>query len=105
MRFMQDGASPHRALTTVAWLNRKRVRRLNGGVWPPQSPDLNPIEHVWPIVLRTLSGQVFAGKEDLWVALQSAFAAVPVADIKRLYASMPRRIEAVIAAHGGHTRY
>ena len=102
---MQDGASPHRALSTVAWLNKKRVRRLNAGVWPPQSPDLNPIEHLRPIVLRTLRGQVFAGKEDLWVALQAAFGAVPAEQIKALYASMPRRIEAVISARGGHTRY
>ena len=74
-------------------------------MWPPQSPDLNPIEHLWPIVLRTLRGQVFAGMEDLWVDLQAGFFAVPAEQIKALYASMPRRIEAVISASGGHTRY
>ena len=102
---MQDGASPHRALSTIAWLNAKKVKRLNGGVWPPQSPDMNPIEHLWPMVLRKLNGSVFSGKESLWTALQAAFAAIKPSQVQRLYASMPRRMKAVIAAKGGHTRY
>ncbi len=27
------------------------------------SPDMNPIEHVWPIVGRMLEGQVFSGRK------------------------------------------
>ena len=104
-RFIQDGASPHCALSTIAWLTQHKVRRLNGGMWPPQSPDMNPIEHLWPIVLRKLNGSVVGGKEELWSALQAAFAAVQPSEVKALYASMPRRMAAVIAARGGHTRY
>ena len=81
------------------------VRRLNGGVWPPMSPDINPIEHLWPIVGHMMRGQVFSGKESLWTALEHAFAAIPAAKVKALYASMPDRMAAVIAARGGHTRY
>ncbi len=69
------------------------------------SPDMNPIEHVWPIVLRLLEGRVFSGRDSLWEALKVAFAKVPAADIKRLYASMPSRIVALKKANGGHTRY
>ena len=66
-RFRQDGASPHRALTTQAWLNRNKVSRFNAGFWPPMSPDLNPIEHVWPMVLKRLNGAIFSGKDQLVV--------------------------------------
>lgn len=79
--------------------------RFNGGVWPPQSPDLNPIEHLWPMVLHKLRGHVFAGKDQLWSALQAAFAEISPEQVKALYDSMPNRMRAVIAARGGHTRY
>ena len=103
--FQQDGASAHRANSTTYWLQRKRVARHNGGVWPPMSPDMNPIEHLWPWVLRRLEGAVFTGREQLWTALQEAFAAVPASYVNSLYASLPHRMQAVIAARGGPTRY
>ena len=103
--FQQDGASPHRARSTTTYLKKNRIRRFNRGEWPAMSPDMNPIEHVWPIVLRLLEGRVFSGRETLWAALKVAFAKVPVSDIKRLYSSMPSRIAALAKAKGGHTRY
>ena len=69
------------------------------------SPDLNPIEHIWPYVVKRLEGSVFAGRDQLWTALQEAFAAVPVAYVHSLYNSLPRRMDAVIGARGGPTRY
>jgi hypothetical protein len=66
---------------------------------------MNPIEHLWPMVAQKLSGSVFSGKEQLWSALQDAFASISPSQVKALYDSMPRRMEAVISARGGHTRY
>lgn len=81
------------------------IRQLNFGVWPPQSPDLNPIEHLWPIVARKLAGHTYTGKEGLWNALKQAFAEVTVNEVQRLYGSMPTRVLAVIKAKGRHTRF
>ena len=69
------------------------------------SPDLNPIEHVWPLVTRNLKGAVFSGREQLWSALQEAFAQITPREIQKLYASMPDRLACVKAQKGGHTRY
>ncbi len=102
---MQDGASVHKARTTTSWLRNKRVRMFNGSVWPSNSPDMNPIEHVWPIVGRKLVGKVFSDRDALWSALQTAFAEVTPEQIRKLYASMPNRIRALYMAKGGHTRY
>ena len=104
-RFMQDGASVHRARTTMNWLTTNGVRLFNGGIWPPNSPDMNPIEHVWPLVPRQLAGRVFSGRDDLWAALVVAFGRITPAQIVSLFASMPRRIAALKKAKGGHTRY
>ena len=81
------------------------MRRLKNGEWPPYSPDLNPVEHIWPVITRTLQRDIFTSKEDLWSSLDQAFQNLPRGDIVRLYGSMQRRVAAVIAANGAHTRY
>ena len=73
--------------------------------WPASSPDMNPIEHLWPMVLRKLGNRVFPTREDLWDGLKQAFGEITAAQVQALYASMPRRIKALKKAKGYHTRY
>ena len=47
--FMQDNARPHTARVTTAFLNDNNIDVLP---WPAQSPDMNPIEHVWDHIGR-----------------------------------------------------
>ena len=44
LQFMQDGAPGHRSKATKAELLRRGIQLI---LWPPYSPDLNPIETVW----------------------------------------------------------
>lgn len=103
--FQQDGAPCHKSAHTTQWLKDKQVRMLNKGDWPPCSPDLNPVEHIWPYVNRALEGMVFANKNELWDELQKAFAAISPDTVLNLYNSMSRRMAAVMVANGGHTKY
>ncbi len=97
--FLQDGASVHTAKTTMQWLKDHKVEMLNNGIWPSMSPDLNPVEHVWP---RQLRDRVFNTRGELWAALEFAFAQVSKNDILRLNASMNRRC---CSCNGAHTKY
>ena len=81
------------------------MKSYNGGQWLPMSPDLNPIEHLWPMVPKRLEGSIFSGREQLWTALPEAFASISPREVKALYDYLPRRMAAVISSRGGPTRY
>src|SRR5215216_1071098 len=102
--FQHDGDPKHRANSTKQWLKRNKVTVLD---WPPQSPDLNPIEHLWNEVdrrLRHLPGQI-SSKDDLWNKIQQVWKEFDVETCTNLIRSMPERIHDVIKARGGYTRW
>ena len=85
--FMDDNARAHRARVVTEFLEGQGIERME---WPARSPDLNPIEHVWDMMGRSLE-QLEAhplGLQQLGVALEAAWDALDVRDINRLISSM-----------------
>jgi len=61
--FQQDGAPSHRAKSTVEFLQRTVPNFIEPSVWPPISPDLNPVDYA------------------VWVALQQSVYCIPISNL------------------------
>ncbi|GFU25368.1 transposase domain containing protein [Nephila pilipes] len=75
--------------------------------WPPNSPDLNQIEHIWDVMGRQLRVQrpPIRNISDLRDRCLNIWYNLSPVIYEGLVAPMPRRVEAVLRAKGGPTRY
>ena len=75
--------------------------------FPPQSPDLNPIENLWDRLMREKVKHNPTSKDNLWDVLNQCWNNLKPAVLRELVHSMPTRVKAVLKAKGaiGHTKY
>ena len=75
--------------------------------WPAQSPDLNPIEHLWDVLERKLRERQKQPKneDELFDFLLEKWKNIFLDIIENLANSMPRRVVKVKEANGYPTRY
>jgi transposase len=100
----EDNAPIHTCKLAKAWRESRDMVTLT---WPPYSPDLNPIEHVWYLikcVIQKMNPRPMS-IPSMKAAILKAWDEYNVDVMDRLVDSMPARIAAVIKARGGNTKY
>ncbi|GFW17362.1 transposable element Tcb2 transposase [Trichonephila clavipes] len=102
--FMQDRAPCHTARSIKAVLAEQNIPLLD---WPGNSPDMSTIENVWELMKREVAKNVITNKTQLLERIIRVWNHHPQMQetVQSCIDSMPRRIEALIAAKGGTTKY
>ena len=100
--FQQDNDPKHRSLLVKEFIKAKKIRDIE---WPSQSPDLNPIEHLWEVLDRAVRQDSYKNKDEFFEKLREHWAQIPITALIKLVDSMPARCAAVIAAKGYPTKY
>lgn len=101
--FQQDNAPAHVGST----LEVLKSLDISNMIWPPSSPDLNPIEKCWSWMKDYVQAQVGDRGINRMSELQELVhrsweTAVTRERLQKELDKMPRKMEAVIAAGGGH---
>jgi transposase len=101
--FQQDNARPHTAKVAMQFINENRIRTMD---WPPQSPDLNPIENLWAEVKKSvLRKPKPSNLSQLDILVKQAWYDIPPEYCRKLIMSMPDRVTACIRVGGKPTKY
>ena len=110
--FQQDNATIHTAHITRGWFADNNILVMD---WPPNSPDMNPIEHVWRELKAKLhtqfpdtyaiSGRPKHVQEVLSERLKVVWSELQDDVFERLILSMQARVKALYNAHGWYTAY
>jgi transposase len=107
--YQHDNDPKHTAKVTQAYLEQIHMTEREGRLlyWPAQSPDLNPIEHMWAYLKFQLSKYDTrpSSCEELWKRISAEWYKIPVEFRRDLIRSMSRRLMAVHRAKGKHTKY
>ena len=102
--FQHDNDPKHTSKKAKNYLSNQKYNVLE---WPSQSPDLNPIEHLWQQVKRAIYYRVdrASSLDHLFQIVKEEWEKIPVANMQKLVHSMPDRCKEVIKKKGGSTKY
>ena len=103
--FQQDGAPAHTARQTQEWLALKCPEMINKDEWPPNSPDLNPLDyHVWGAMLHMYQKYTPkpTNKTELQAVLEKIWDDLPQQSVEKAIMSFRKRLQMCVKADGGH---
>lgn len=95
--WQQDNAPAHTARIVTSWL-KENVQCLAD--WPPNSPDLSPIENLWGRMWADALKLKPKDTDELWNAVQTVFRNYPESYIRDLIMSFRRRLQLCVECGG-----
>ena len=103
----QDGAPSHTARNTIAYLRGENVAFIEPDMWPPNSPDSNPVDYaIWGALQeRVYKGRKFDTVDQLKQAIVLEWRALQQRFIDRSISEWRRRLQCVVDQNGGHIEH
>lgn len=102
----QDGAPAHTAKKCQEFCGQNFPNFLPKDLWPGNSPDLNPVEHLWAKLQESVLIEPRPrNREQLIDRVQETWGQIGQDYLRSLAESIPKRVVEVRAANGGHTTH
>ena len=83
-------------------MNSNGIQRLK---WPPFSPDLNPIEHLWDEIEQRIKKEQPKNEKDLKECLIRVWKGIEITVLKNLVDAVSNQLNEVIRMKGYPTKY
>lgn len=90
--YLQDGEKIHTSRSTKAWQQQNGMKLAPH---PPQSPDLNPIEHCWALLKDRVEGRFPKTWETFVELMQKEWCNIPDECIRQVVTDLPARMKQV----------
>ena len=102
--FQQDNCSIHKSRFSLEKFDELEIPLLE---WPSRSPDLNPMENLWSILVKEVykDNIVFDNLDDLKNSIIVAWKNIGKKILQKLVDSMEDRLINVIKADGDFIKY
>ena len=99
--FQQDGAPAHTSRKTQEWLATNLDAFWTKDMWPPQSPDLNPLDYsIWATVEDSACNKPHSSVAALERSIRKCWTQMEDSYIRITCQAFRRRLQAVIEVNG-----
>ncbi len=94
--FTQDGARPHTANVTLAWLEENMPGFWGPEKWPPNSPQINPLDKaIWVYLQNCINSTSHSNIKSLKATFMKHWKLMPESDMKKWCAHFRRDLESL----------
>ena len=100
--FQQDNDPKHTSRLVQEFFDERVIRLID---WPAQSPDLNPIEHLWAFIKVKVAARLPKNIRELKQIIIEEWSRIPVETCQKYALSFKNYAMAIYEASGEHTNY
>ena len=100
--FQQDNDPKHTSKLAKEFFSENEITVLD---WPAQSPDLNPIEHLWALIKIKVAERMPKNLNELKRFIVEEWNSIPKETCQKYALSFKNRATAIHNAMGSHTHY
>ncbi|CAF2109294.1 unnamed protein product [Rotaria magnacalcarata] len=103
--FQQDGARPHTHAKSQEWCAKHFLSFIDKDHWPPNSPDLNPLDYcIWNEFAQLVKWDTVTSKTTLITALKRAVREISQDVVEKSCASWTNRLHRLSQDKGNYIR-